>query len=274
MMQLFHPAFRHLYYLTGLALVGLVVLGYAYEKLSGNYSGLAILGFTASIVHASAWWFTMGPASPLKKFFACLILFLATLLCAFAGRFAYLIVANQNVEPLMESFKFIASVIPAWWLSIAIINGVLKEVLRWRLYYADSQISPRTSLANIFQLTAIVGAILAFSSPTVLSLIDTDYATLLGVSLMLNLVVILPLSLMILKAEITVTSVWTFLKVIPIAAIMILIVLALSKMFTDAIEGVADVAVGLVTLTAPYLFMLLMTQENQIRLSSAWFEQD
>ena len=274
MMQLFHPAFRHLWYLTGLALVGLLVLGYAYEKLSGNTSGVALLGLTASIVHASAWWFTMGPAPPLKKFLICLLLFAGAMVCTFLGRCAFRLVADQPFAPLLENLKVIGGVVPAWWLSIAIVDGVLKEGFRWRLNYVSLQISPRTSLANLFQLTAIVGAVLAFSIPTVLSLVDTDYATILIVSLVLNLVVIIPLSLLILKAEIAATPFWAILKIVPMVALTVLFLLAISKMFSNAIEGVADVAIGLITLTAPYLFMLLMTHENLVSVSSGWFEQE
>ena len=272
-MQLFNPAFRHLYYLTGLAMVGLVVLGYAYEKLSGNTSGLAILGFTASIIHASAWWFTMGPMSPLKKFFACLLVFFAALLCAYSGRIAFQLIADQPLEPVLENLKFISSVIPAWWLSIVILNSVLKESLRWRLNFADSQISPRTSISDLFQMTAIIGAVLAFSSPALLSLVDTDYATILIISLLLNLIVLIPFSLISLKAE-KVSSAWSFLNLVPITVLVVLISLALSKLFTEQIEGVADVAIGLVSLTAPYLLMLSMARDNEINLTSGWFDQD
>jgi len=272
MPQLFHPVYRHLWYLSGLALSGLLVLGFAYEKLSGNTSGLAILGFTAAVVHASAWWFTIGLSSPINKIIACGVLFAGALLSSFTGRLAFLMITEQPVETLFENMKFIASVIPVWWLALAVINGVAKEAMRLRLNYEGLPISPRTSLADLFQLTAIVGAILAFSSPAVFSLDDPDYASIFFASLVLNAAVMIPLSLLILRTGMKRKS-GAFLKLLTGAVVGCLVFLALSPMFAEGLKEISDLAVGAVTLTVPYLLMLLLARENGLSLTSGWFEE-
>lgn len=272
-MQLFHPAFRHLWYLSGIAMLGLMVLGYAYEKLSGNTSGVAILGFSASIVHASAWWFTIGVISPLKKIIACGILFVGAMASAFLGRFAYFVVADQPIETLLENMKFIALVIPAWWLCLAITDGVVKETMRVRLNFAGTPVSPRISLTDLFQLTAIVGAVLAFSRSTAISLIGTDYASILVVSVAVNVVLMIPLSLLVLNSMMQKPT-WRFLKFMAGLVLAIFGMFALSHAVSQTMESISDVAVGVITLMVPYCLMLLMARDNQLSLTSGWWHRD
>ena len=272
MMQLFHPVFGHLWYLGVLAIVGLAVSGIAYERLNGNTSGLAVLGFTASIVHAAAWWFTLGVTSPLKKFVACVLLFAAAMLSAGFGRFACLAFSEQSHQPLLANMQFIAGVVPMWWLSLAVVNGIAKEAMRWRLNHNETPISPRTSLGDIFQVMAIVGVILAFFRSFDYSLIGIDYLQLLLVSTCFHAFLLLPLSVLIWN-----TKCWgrsrAALACVAVAGCCGLLLLVLSRYFGDEFERLSDVAVGFSAFIVPYVLMLLWGREKDLRLSSGWFEK-
>lgn len=272
MMQLFHPVFRHLWYLAVIVMAGLAVLGFAYEKLSGNMSGLAVFGFTASIVHAAAWWFTLGVTSPLKKFVACGLLFVGTMLSAAIGRFAFLSIGDHPYQPLLTNMKFIASVVPLWWLSLAVVNGVAKESLRWRLNYKETPITPRTSLGDMFQLTAILGVVLAFFSSSIFSLAGTDYITMLLVSICFHAFMLVPLSMLILSRQ-----GWGPSRTALISAVVIgfcgLMLLIYSRYFGDEFEGLSDAAVGFSAFVVPYVLMLMWGRENDLSLSSGWFRE-
>lgn len=252
-------------------MVGLVVSGFAYEKLSDDMSRLAVLGFTASIVHAAAWWFTMGVTSPLKKFVACVLLFVGAMLSASVGRYAFLTIGEQPYLPLLSKMKFIASVVPVWWLSLAVINGVAKESIRWRLHYKGTPISPRTSLADMFQLTAIVGVVLAFFSSSVLSLVGSDYITMLLISVCLHAFMLVPLSMLILSEQRRWPSRMAFMCVV-VVGFCGLLLLASSRYFGDEFESVSDVAVGFSAFIVPNVLMLLWGRENGLSLSSGWFK--
>jgi len=268
-MQPFHPVFRHLWYLSAIVMVGLVVLGFAYEKLSGNTSGMAILGFTASIVHAAAWWFTLGVTSPLKKFLACGLLFVGAMTSCTVGRFGFLAIAEQSYLPLLANLQSITILLAIWWLSLAVVNGVAKELMRWRLNYNDAPISPRTSLADMFQLTAIAGIILAFSSS---SLGRPEYVSVILVSICFHVVLLIPLSMLIMSRRRQSIS-RTVLKIAAFVGLCILLLLVFSRYFGDEFERVSDVAVGLSALVVPYVLMLLWGREGRLSLSSGWFKQ-
>lgn len=272
MMQPFHPVFRHLWYFAAIVMVGLAVLGFSYEKLGGNTSGLAILGLTASIVHGAAWWFTVGVTSPLKKFGACVLLFVGAMLSAAAGRFTFLWIGELPYEPLKTNMQFVAGLVPMWWLSLTVVTGVAKELMRWRLNFRHTPISPRTSLLDMFQLMAIIGVILAFFSSSVASVAGTEYEALLLVSVCLHLFLLLPFSMLILS-----TPRWGLSRVALIGVVGFgffgLLLLALARYFGDEFEGVSDVAVGFGALVVPYVLMLLWGREEDLGLSSGWFKE-
>ena len=253
-------------------MVGLVVLGFAYEKLNGDTSGLAVMGFAASIVHGAAWWFTLGVASPLKKFVACGLLFVGAILSAALGRFAFLAIGEQPYLPLLTNMQFIASVVPVWWLSLTVVNGILKEAMRWRLQYKETPISPRTALADMFQLTAILGIILAFFSSSISALVGTDYVTMLLISVCLHAFMLVPLSMLIWSRQH-----WGPSRAVLMSAVVVgfcgLLLLAFSRYFGEEFEGISDVAVGFSAFLVPYVLMLMWGRENELSLSSGWFKQ-
>ena len=272
-MQPFHPVFRHLWYLSAIVMVGLAVLGFAYEKLSGNMSGLAMLGFTASIVHAAAWWFTLGVTSPLKKFFACGLLFVGAMISSTVGRLSFLAIAEQSYLPLLPDMQFIAIAVSVWWLSLAVVNGIAKELMRWRLNFNDAPISPRTSLADMFQLTAILGGILAFSSSSSHWLVGTDYTTVLLVSVCFHVVLLIPLSMLIMSERRQSLS-RSVLKIAVVVGLCTLLLLLVSLRYLgDEFEGASDLAVGPTALVVPYVLMLMWGRESGLSVSSGWFDQ-
>jgi len=271
MIQPFHPVFRHLWFLSALGMVGFAVLGFAYEKFSGDTSGLAILGFTSAIVHGAAWWFTLGVTSPLRKFVACGFLFAGAMLSAAVGRFAFLLIAEQPIQPLLTNMQFIASIIPVWWLTLAIVNRAAKELLRWRLNYHGTPITSSTSLADMFQLTAIVSVIFAFFGASLHAVVGTDYITMLLVSISLHLVVLIPLSVLILNRQRWSPS-YAVLKGGVAAGLGLLFLLVFARFIGDEFERISDVGVGVSAFVVPYVLMLLMGRDKGLSLSSGWYK--
>lgn len=268
--RFFHRAYRHLWYLAGLAGLGMLVLGFVYEQLSSPMIRVAMLGFSAAIVHASAWWFAYHTAAPWKKFLFCAMLFAGVTACGLAGRLAYFKIANEFVGTIGEEVRWVVSLVPAWWLVSVVVNGLVKLSLRWHLIHDHVRRRPSLTVADLFQLTAIVGVIGAAFNPEILTMQESGYGLVLLGSLILQVTALIPIAALTLRPLRSAVS-----KVIVLGAsalaILLLVLAAMLTFLSDDFEAIAAVAVGLVSLIFPFYVMLLAARENHLNIVSDWF---
>lgn len=273
MAQFFHPAYRHLWFLSALAMLGMLVLGFALEKLSGQMATLATFGFSAATVHASAWWFTYHAAALWKRFLFCVLLLGGAILCGTAGRLAFAYLTNDNTGHFFQYPSHLISRIAAWWLVSVGVNGVAKFVLRWDL--VRDNICPRThtNIADLLQMTAILGTIIAVFTPQNVATGGVDDRTILIGSVLLQTVILIPLTMVTLRPLRTQTS-----KAISIAVAGLVIVglmlVAMSSLLSDDFAAIAAVAIGLNSLIFPFYVALLAARESHFALVSGWCPKD
>ena len=275
MHSLFHPLFRHLWYLSGLAILGMLVIGFAYEKFNGATSGLAMIGLTTAAIHSSAWWFTFGVAAPWKKFLFCVLFFAALLSAAFLGRSAFLLIANANFDSLYDSMKLVAIVVPPWWISMVIVNELFKLVMRWSLRQEGELLTSPVTISHLMQLTAIFGITFAFSRQAFEATIDIDYLPILYFTIALNVALVNPLTAELLRERIyRKTSRLSKLAVFAILFLLIIFVLAGTASTEMRVKdvGVAFGA-GIIAWLLPFLIAVLSSREKHLSLTSGWSQR-
>lgn len=256
-----------------MAMLGMFVLGFAFEKLSGQMTAVSILGFAAAIVHASAWWFTFHAAAPWKRFLFCGLLLAAAMACGLAGRWAHFQMDTGTPEALFENLPSLISRLAAWWLVSVGIYGVAKFGLRWELIRDNIQLSTTTTITDLLQVTAIVGVVITVAKPEMVTSIGADDRWILMGSVLLQILILIPLAMVTVRPLRSRKS-----KAISIGVAGVLIfslmLIAMSGFLSEDFSAIAAVAVGLISLIFPFYVMLLAARESRFALMSQWCNSD
>ena len=261
--------FRHLLFLSIFACFGLVVLGFAFEKLHGNTTSMALFGFTACVVHAAAFWFVMGPVSPLKRGLFCLALLCAGVAAVGLGRWFYIFLAEESPDVWWSNLQFSIKTIPAWWLLLVVQNIVIKQVFRWRLYAKQQSLEEPLTVLELFELTTIIGVVFGISGSTFAGLYTTEYFWVAVASTFANLVFCLPLAYLIMRRKKRNLGTTLFLAVGGIACVGLLY-LASFRFLTRDLHSFADLAIGLISFLCPFALVIFFAREKYLTLHSTW----
>ena len=261
--------FRHLLFLSIFACFGLMVLGFAFEKLHGGTTAMALFGFTACVVHVAAFWFVMGPISPLKRGLFCLAMLVAGVAAVGLGRWLYIFLAEQSADGWWTNLLFSIKTIPAWWLLLVVQNIAVKEVFRWRLYAKEQSLEESLTVLELFEFATIIGLVFGISGSTFAGLYTGEYFWVAVASTVANLVFCLPLSYIILgrrKRGLGTTL------VLVLAAIVCVGLLYLSsfRFLTRDLHSFADLAIGVISFFCPFVLTIFFARDKHLTLLSAW----